>query len=209
MTYKLEKASGGKVKQTKYLKKNPLRRYLIQQYLDTVALLARSTDGRTILDVGCGEGFVVRHLHGERPELQPSGVDIDPAVLKVAAYQNPGCLFAVAQATRLPAATAGFDLVLCNEVLEHLDAPEAALREIGRVARRYFIFSVPREPHYRLANMLVGANWSRWGDDEDHRQRWTRGQFVAMLAAHFDVLAVRTPFPWTMALCQKKARNGQ
>lgn len=199
----LERASGGTVRQTKYLKKNPLRRYFIRQYLQTVAELAVLTGARRALDVGCGEGFVIRHLRNVRPETALIGIDLERDVLRVAAYQNPDTIFAVASATALPLTDASFDLALCNEVLEHLPSPLQALDEIARVSARYFVFSVPREPHYRLANMMAGSNWSRWGDDSDHLQRWTRDEFVAMLERRFEIVAVRTPFPWTMVCCQK------
>jgi 2-polyprenyl-3-methyl-5-hydroxy-6-metoxy-1,4-benzoquinol methylase len=203
---KLEAASGGTVLQTKYLKKNPLRRYLIGQYLDAIAELARVTAARQVLDVGCGEGFVIQHLRRERPGLSLVGVDIVSPVLKVAAYQNPASFFAVASCGQLPWADSRFDLVLCNEVLEHLVEPDEALGEIARVGRDHFIFSVPHEPRYRLANMLAGANWSRWGDDADHRQRWTRSQFISFLGRRFEVVDVRTPFPWLMVLCRRDRR---
>lgn len=201
----LEGASGGTVKQTKYLKQNPVRRFLIRQYLETIEAFTNLTPAQTVLDVGSGEGFVMRHLREQRPDLALFGVDIEAGVLKVAAYQNPGAHFAVADGSRLPVAGGKFDLVLCNEVLEHLPEPARSLEEIARVGTSHFIFSVPREPHYRLANMLIGANWSRWGDDPDHLQRWTRSQFLDFLGRHFTVVEARSPFPWLMVLCQSRA----
>lgn len=200
---KLQQGSGGVVKQTKYIKTNPVRRYLIQQFLNSVLALTSAVPTQSLLDVGCGEGFVIRHLRSNRPDLKIVGIDIDAEVLKVAAYQNPDNLLARASAYQLPFPDSVHDMLICNEVLEHLETPENALAEIARISRRYCIFSVPREPHYRLANMAVGANWERWGDDDDHRQRWTRSDFVNLLSRRFTVLAVRTPFPWIMALCQK------
>ncbi len=202
--YELETQSGGTVKQKKYLKKNPLRRYFIRQYLNSVQELSSLVSARNLLDVGCGEGFVIQHLQSNFPNLELTGIDIDLDVLKVATYQNPDSSFATALADKLPVASTSYDLVLCNEVLEHLEKPEDALQEINRVGSQHFIFSVPHEPHYRLANMAAGANWSRWGDDIDHCQRWTRSQFIRFINNYFRVIQVRTPFPWIMVLCQKR-----
>lgn len=201
----LERASGGTVRQTKYLKKNPVRQYLIGKYLQTIASLTRETPARTVLDVGCGEGFVIRNLSQQRPDLSLAGLDAEPEVLKIAVFQNPQARFFLADGRRLPVRDARFDLVLCNEVLEHLPDPRRALQELARVSKEHVILSVPREPHYRIANMLIGANWERWGDDADHRQRWTRSQFKIFAQEHFDVLQVRTPFPWLMLLCKKRS----
>ena len=198
----LEQVSGGIVKQTKYLKKNPLRRYFIQQYLSGVLSLTQRVPTQHVLDVGCGEGFVIQHLRQHLSHIHLTGIDIEPAVLKVAAYQNPTSTLSIALAHQLPLPSQSYDLVLCNEVLEHLASPQTALQELKRVGRSHFILSVPREPHYRLANMAAGANWPRWGDDIDHCQRWTRAQFLHMLSQQFNIVHVLTPFPWTMVLCQ-------
>lgn len=200
----IESASGGVIKQTKYMKQNPLRQYFINQYLQTVAELASLVSAKTILDVGCGEGFVVQHLKENLPDPRLTGIDIEIDVLKVAQYQNPTSNFALASAYNLPIPTQDYDLVLCNEVMEHLEFPVKVLQELKRVGKEHFILSVPREPHYRLANMAAGANWSRWGDDEDHCQRWTRHQFIKLLDQQFDVLEIRHPFPWIMVLCKKR-----
>jgi 2-polyprenyl-3-methyl-5-hydroxy-6-metoxy-1,4-benzoquinol methylase len=201
----LESASGGTVRQTKYLKKNPLRRYLIGQYLRSVEVLATQAAPASILDVGCGEGFVVKHLRETVAPPRLDGLDIDRPVLDVARFQNRSSGFARASVFELPFPADSYDLVLCNEVLEHLEAPERALGELARVSRGHLILSVPREPHYRLANMAAGANWPRWGDDADHCQRWTRGQFHAMARRHFSVVDTRDPFPWVMVLCRIRA----
>ena len=53
----------------------------------------------------------------------------------------------------LPYEDNSFDVVLCLEVLEHLEYPERALKaELQRVARKYCIVSVPNEPFFQMAN---------------------------------------------------------
>jgi ubiquinone/menaquinone biosynthesis C-methylase UbiE len=51
----------------------------------------------------------------------------------------------------LPFAARSFDTVTCLEVLEHLDDPSAAVRELARVARRAVVVSVPFEPYFLSA----------------------------------------------------------
>jgi ubiquinone/menaquinone biosynthesis C-methylase UbiE len=190
------------VKQTKYLKRNPLRRWLIRHYLETIASLIEYTGVAELFDAGCGEGFVARYLSQYQPELQLAGMDIDGGVLAVAQLLNDGGSFVQGDVGRLPVQDDTYELVLCNEVLEHLRDPEQALREVKRITRHYSMFSVPREPHYRLANITIGANLRRWGDDPDHHQRWTRKQFVRFLERQFEVITVRQPVLWSIALCR-------
>ena len=190
------------VKQTKYLKRNPLRQHLIRKYLEAVSALVAQTPADRLLDVGSGEGFVVRHLGQQYQAMQSVGVDLDIEVLTVARALNAGSAFVQAEIARLPIGDDAYDLVICNEVLEHLYHPDSALRELERVTRQYCIVSVPREPHYRLANILIGANLRNWGDDPGHHQRWNYRQFVHFLRRRFEVVCVVQPTLWTMVLCR-------
>jgi hypothetical protein len=52
--------------------------------------------------------------------------------------------------------------------------------------------------------VLIGANLQNWGDDPDHRRRWTCRQLVLLLEHYFEVLFVIKPVLWTVALCHVK-----
>ena len=189
------------VKQTRYLKKNPLRRCLLGRYLASILELVEQSGAHQILDVGCGEGFVLRYLR-EHSTIPVAGIDIDRSVLNVARHLNSRNVILQGDISGLPLAEESYDLILCNQVLEHLGDPLRALEELQRVAGRHCIISVPREPHYRITNLLIGSNISRWGDDADHRQRWTRSAFHHVLSSFFRVVSIKLPFPYLMALCE-------
>jgi 2-polyprenyl-3-methyl-5-hydroxy-6-metoxy-1,4-benzoquinol methylase len=97
--------------------------------------------GRSVLDVGCGWGgksvYCAQHLKPRRIE----GFDLpgvfDPQVpLAFAAELGvAGCGFRTGHAETMPYGDAEFDLLLCEDVLEHVDDPAAVLRECGRVLR--------------------------------------------------------------------------
>ena len=77
----------------------------------------------TILDLGCGTGLVSRQFPGVL------GIDINRWNLL-----RSGCAFRVqAVAEHLPVRTGSFKVVLCTEMLEHVDSPERVLREILRI----------------------------------------------------------------------------
>ncbi len=86
------------------------------------------------------------------------------------------------------------------EVLEHVPEPEATVAEMARVASRWLLVSVPREPLWRGLNMARGAYWRSLGNTPGHVNHWSRRSFVAMLGRYGTVAEVRSPFPWTAAL---------
>ncbi|MCW5725686.1 MAG: methyltransferase domain-containing protein [Maricaulaceae bacterium] len=113
--------------------------------------------GMRVLDLGCGRG---RHLHalywGETP-VHAVGADLSFGEALVAAHgffslppppESPdrSAALSAADAGRLPFADASFDRVICSEVLEHVDDPEAVLAEIIRVLKPdgLVAVSVPR-----------------------------------------------------------------
>ena len=86
-------------------------------------------EGARVLDIGCGIGTYVRKL-GELAE-RAYGIDIDPA--RVRESRNGGV--AIAASEQLPFATGALDVVLLNEVIEHVQGESETLREACRVVR--------------------------------------------------------------------------
>ncbi|MBS1868991.1 MAG: class I SAM-dependent methyltransferase [Actinobacteria bacterium] len=103
--------------------------------------LAAIPDGvATVLDVGCGDGRLTNRLVARHERVV--GVDIAAEALRHVAAETH-----VAPVTALPFEDRAFELVLCTEVLEHLDDEQlaCALRELSRVASRFVLVSVPFE----------------------------------------------------------------
>ncbi len=86
-------------------------------------------EGARILDIGCGIGTYVRKLRNLSNAVY--GIDVDPARVR----QGETGSLAVAVSERLPFAGGAFDVVLLNEVIEHVQDDAATLREACRVVR--------------------------------------------------------------------------
>ena len=197
--------------QTKYSNPNPIARRLTQGFLDTLRgfsaqALAGLDAGDLVLEAGCGEGINLAMLEAlpGAADKRLVGFDIDDPSLENARHLvtrsevTKGDIYAIAQ----PDASCG--LVLCCEVLEHLDDPARALRELHRVARGPVILSVPREPVWCMLNMARGKYWGSLGNTPGHLNHWTRGGFVRFVSTVFDVREVKSPLPWTMLLAHKR-----
>jgi SAM-dependent methyltransferase len=186
--------------------RHPIERRLVDGFDAALASLLPGT-ARRVLDVGCGEGNHMASMTEALPEAFVAGVDIAEAAW-LAKWHPRGAPVVVGDAVALPFGDRCFDLVLALEVLEHMPDPRAALGQIARVCQQTVIMSVPWEPLWRAGNMLRGRYLSALGNTPGHLQHFTRRGFVRMVAEHFEVEAVRRPFPWTLVRARAKNVSG-
>ncbi len=113
-----------------------------------LARILAEIEGQSVLDVGCGTGYLTQWIHDRRPDLSLTGTDF---IIETGTSERAAAItFKEGQIEALPFADASFDTVICTHVLEHiLDFPQA-LREIRRVCARKLIIVVPQEREYRF-----------------------------------------------------------
>jgi SAM-dependent methyltransferase len=186
----------------KYGSSNPMVRRLMGGFHDTLDELWGTAAPESVLDVGCGEG-VLTHEWAERlGDQRIVGIDLDDPKLHAEWERRtrPNLEFRVEEATSLSFADDEFDLAAAIEVLEHVPEPEATVAEMARVARRWLLVSVPREPLWRGLNMARGAYWRSAGNTPGHVNHWSKRSFCDLLGRYGTVEQARSPFPWTMLL---------
>jgi SAM-dependent methyltransferase len=187
----------------KYGSTNPVVRRLMARFETTLDELFTQADPQSLLDVGCGEA-VLTHQWAQRlgDGRRVVGIDLDDPALHAewAKRTAPNLEYRVMKAENLPFADGEFDLAAAIEVLEHVPDPEHTVAEMARVAQRWLLVSVPREPLWRALNMARGAYWKDLGNTPGHVNHWSKRSFVALLSRHGEVVQARSPFPWTMLL---------
>jgi ubiquinone/menaquinone biosynthesis C-methylase UbiE len=102
----------------------------------SAALLGdRVQQGSRLLDAGSGTGGFLRWAVTQWPIAHASGVDISDAAIELARDQVPTVELAVAPLHALPFEAASFDLVVANDVLQHVDESQvaASVAELRRV----------------------------------------------------------------------------
>jgi len=98
-----------------------------------------------------------------------------------------------------------FDVVVCAEVMEHLEEPRAALEQIIERKPRWVILSVPHEPWFCLSNFARGKNITRLGNDPEHVNLWGRRGFRKVIESHLVVERHETSYPWQLVLARPKS----
>jgi 2-polyprenyl-3-methyl-5-hydroxy-6-metoxy-1,4-benzoquinol methylase len=169
-------------------------------------------DGR-ILDVGCGNGVISRHLG--RLGFDVTGVDVSEKTIEKARSLTkdlPNVQFLKKSAEELVASGVKYDAVICSEVLEHLNDPGALLEVLHATLadNGKLIVTVPNGKGPREAlvtrpvlNMRSKNNWA-WrtilrlkkslgyqgttvqsaADNLDHIQFFSRADLDRLLQAH-------------------------
>ncbi len=187
----------------KYTSKNPLSKSLIKAFDGAISDFAAQAAPKTILEAGCGEGHVVELLL-KATDATISAIDLSESVLDEArtVITSYRVSFRAADLIDLEPLGPAPDLVVCCEVLEHLRDPIAGLEALRRQRARWYLLSVPREPIWRILNMLRGAYLKAFGNSPGHLQHWSQKGFLDFIGRVFKPVNLRAPLPWTVVLCR-------
>lgn len=190
-------------KHAKYHSMNPVSRFFVKNFYSSISQICRNLNPvNRYIEVGCGEGYVSKIVTEIIKPTNCYAVDIDPNEAEDAKRNLPQCNVSVASIYELPFEDSHFDLIVCCEVLEHLEHPEKALAELKRISSGQIILSVPNEPLWRILNMARLKYLKDWGNTPGHLNHWSQSEFREMVSSHFRVKFTLSPTPWTMFLCE-------
>ncbi len=132
--------------------------------------------GRSILDVGCGDGVLIRK-YATLGAIRSHGIDTSSEAI---AFARKKCSrlhttgFTIGSAYTLPFPDNSFDFVISSEVVEHLESPHKMLKEIRRVwsGKGAVIITTP----VRLTKKPL---------DPEHIQEFYKEDFLSLITSFF------------------------
>jgi SAM-dependent methyltransferase len=134
----------------------------------------------TLLEIGCGTGFVLQGIQKSFPDVHLVGSELFIEGLQFAAQRNPSAELVQMDARTLPYVES-FDVVAAFDVLEHIGADEEVIAGVFEALRPGGIFfaSVPQHP----------LLWSAADDTAHHVRRYTRNELQDKIsAAGFEIV---------------------
>ena len=117
--------------------------------------------GRTVLDVGCAYGFMLQKLPDSYKKFR---IDISQHAISVAKKRLPGATLKICGAEdQLAFQQDFFDIILLNDVLEHLKFPKIALKNIQKLLKKDGILYITT-PNLNLMRKKI----YRYADKKEH-----------------------------------------
>jgi ubiquinone/menaquinone biosynthesis C-methylase UbiE len=153
---------------------------LWSEHVARYAFARRYTDGKRVLDAGCGTGYGSAELSQSAATV--TGVDISADAIEYASasYPIPGVHFLESSCVAMSLPPESFDVVVAFEVIEHLTDYRAFLKECARVLTRegLLIVSSPNKRYYAETRAATGPN-------PFHEHEFEAGEFVRELQQVF------------------------
>lgn len=192
--------NGQTIEQTKFTSKNPLVKHVIKSFKCDIEKMIGYSEPKTVLDAGCGEGIISQYILSQF-NFNMYGIDMSRDMLSKSSKILP---VACASVHKLPFNDKTFDLVICLEVIEHIEMPEKGLLEIARVGE-YAIISVPNDILMRIGNISRGKYLRSFGNFPDHKNHWKYSTFKKLLENYFEILDFKiSGFVWLIAIVKPK-----
>jgi ubiquinone/menaquinone biosynthesis C-methylase UbiE len=136
--------------------KNINSKFQNRRFQTTIQLL-KSTEPNPnikILDLGCGEGHLTDRIRDTFPSSEIHGLDYAIDAIKIAHSSYKNINFIVADGYKPPYSDEYFDIVVLNNIWEHVPDPLQMLNGIKRILKKDGIIVISTPSRYRFSNLI-------------------------------------------------------
>lgn len=186
----------------KYSSNNAIVKQLMRNFFKDMDCLLNQVKFQSVLEAGCGEGEITNYIKSNY-EIYIEGFDIGHLAIEKAINNYKDIFFRTQSIYETDYKENQFDLVICSEVLEHLEYPQKALDNILKITSKYAVLSVPNEPIWRVLNMCRGKYLKDFGNTPGHINHWSKSSFLELVNDYGRIIDIKSPLPWTMVLIEK------
>jgi 3' terminal RNA ribose 2'-O-methyltransferase Hen1 len=165
---------------------------LAEQRMGAVMAALRSSGAKRVLDLGCGEGRLLRELLKDKVFSEILGMDVSHRALEIASrklrledlptMQKERIRLIHGSLTYRDKRLAGYDAATVVEVIEHQDPPRLAAfeRVLFEFARPQTVVVTTPNVEYNVKFETLPAGKMR---HKDHRFEWSRAEFRSWATA--------------------------
>ena len=135
-------------KEASFKQFNPDADISVLTRLKLVNRLLKNTNYSSVLDVGCGDGLLLKKYKKDNCDFIV-GIDISLKRLKDTHAVTDNAILVKCDGKNLPFKENKFDLATSTETIEHIPEFRESLKEMGRVAGKYILITVPNQEEVR------------------------------------------------------------
>lgn len=158
---------------------------IIENYL-------KSNKIKKIVDLGCGEGIILKGISKKYPKKELYGIDISPRRIKEVnkIIQNAKIFCGDVSNTKLKKNF--FDLVISTQVIEHVPNDKKFIKEIKRITKKggyVYITSVIKKP---WAVYIYKNRHKKFSLDPTHEREYaSKEEFLKLFKDQFDLIKLK------------------
>lgn len=120
-----------------------------------VKKMIRGLEFKSVLDAGCGSGALLEDIHHQYPEVELNGIEFADLGVRMARQRNPTASIEQHD-LKSKALDRKFDLVMCVDVLEHINDDLTAMENLYKMTAKFLLVVVPTGPLFEQERINVG-----------------------------------------------------
>lgn len=185
----------------------PIVRWMMTGFESALSDFVDNSRPEKNLEIECAEGYWVIKWH--KQGYSAKGCDFSKGVIGIASenartHEISLSLFKHKSIYELDSNLDKADLIVCCEVLEHLEAPSLTLQVLQRIVGQHLIISVPNEPLWRILNIARAKYMTHGGNTPGHIQHWSKKKLIESVSHYFTIVDIKSLLQWTMLYCHPR-----